>query len=227
MIRFDHVTKTYEGQRRAALSEIDVEIAKGEFVFLVGASGSGKSTFLRLILREQRPTKGKVFVAGREVDKLATWKIPAMRRQIGTVFQDFRLLPNKTVTENVAFALQVIGKPASTIKRVVPEVLELVGLEGKEAAPRRALRRRTAEGGDRQSLREPANDSHRRRTHWKPRPGDQRGNHEASRPHQSCGHHRADGHARLHDRRSDAQAGDRTRRRIRRRDQTRGVYGYQ
>ena len=133
MIRFDHVTKTYEGQRRAALSEIDVEIAKGEFVFLVGASGSGKSTFLRLILREQRPTKGKVFVAGREVDKLATWKIPAMRRQIGTVFQDFRLLPNKTVTENVAFALQVIGKPASTIKRVVPEVLELVGLEGKGA----------------------------------------------------------------------------------------------
>ena len=94
MIRFDHVTKTYDGQRRAALSEIDVEIAKGEFVFLVGASGSGKSTFLRLILREQRPTKGKVFVAGREVDKLATWKIPAMRRQIGTVFQDFRLLPS-------------------------------------------------------------------------------------------------------------------------------------
>jgi cell division transport system ATP-binding protein len=129
VIRFDHVTKTYDGQRRAALSEIDVEIEKGEFVFLVGASG--KSTFLRLILREQRPTKGKVFVAGREVDKLATWKIPAMRRQIGTVFQDFRLLPNKTVTDNVAFALQVIGKPASTIKRVVPEVLELVGLQGK------------------------------------------------------------------------------------------------
>ena len=131
MIRFDNVTKTYDGQRRAALADIDVEIAKGEFVFLVGASGSGKSTFLRLILREQRPTKGRVFVAGRELNNLATWKVPAMRRQIGTVFQDFRLLPNKTVTDNVAFALQVIGKPASTIKRVVPEVLELVGLHGK------------------------------------------------------------------------------------------------
>ena len=131
MIRFDNVSKTYDGQRRAALADVNVDIEKGEFVFLVGASGSGKSTFLRLILREQRATKGKVFVAGRELNKLATWKIPAMRRQIGTVFQDFRLLPNKTVTDNVAFALQVIGKPASTIRRVVPEVLELVGLDGK------------------------------------------------------------------------------------------------
>jgi cell division transport system ATP-binding protein len=131
VIRFENVSKTYDGQRRAALEDVTVDIDKGEFVFLVGASGSGKSTFLRLILREQRPTKGKVFVAGREVAKLHSWKIPAMRRQIGTVFQDFRLLPNKTVTENVAFALQVIGKPASTIRRVVPEVLELVGLEGK------------------------------------------------------------------------------------------------
>jgi len=131
VIRFDHVTKTYDGQRRAALADVTVDIEKGEFVFLVGASGSGKSTFLRLILREQRASKGKVFVAGRELSKLASWKIPAMRRQIGTVFQDFRLLPNKTVTENVAFALQVIGKPASTIRRVVPEVLDLVGLDGK------------------------------------------------------------------------------------------------
>ena len=131
MIRFEGVTKTYDGQRRSALEDVSVDIDKGEFVFLVGASGSGKSTFLRLILREQRATKGKVFVAGRELNRLHSWKIPAMRRQIGTVFQDFRLLPNKTVTENVAFALQVIGKPASTIKRVVPEVLELVGLEGK------------------------------------------------------------------------------------------------
>jgi cell division transport system ATP-binding protein len=131
VIRFDHVTKTYDGQRRAALADVTVDIEKGEFVFLVGASGSGKSTFLRLILREQRASKGKVFVAGRELNKLASWKIPAMRRQIGTVFQDFRLLPNKTVTDNVAFALQVIGKPASTIRRVVPEVLDLVGLDGK------------------------------------------------------------------------------------------------
>ena len=131
MIRFDNVSKTYDGQRRAALSGVSVDIEKGEFVFLVGPSGSGKSTFLRLILREQRSSKGKVFVAGRELNKLHSWKIPAMRREIGTVFQDFRLLPNKTVAGNVAFALQVIGKPSSTIKRVVPEVLDLVGLDGK------------------------------------------------------------------------------------------------
>jgi cell division transport system ATP-binding protein len=131
VIRFDNVSKTYDGQRRAALSGVSVDIEKGEFVFLVGPSGSGKSTFLRLILREQRSSKGKVFVAGRELNKLHSWKIPAMRREIGTVFQDFRLLPNKTVAENVAFALQVIGKPSSTIKRVVPEVLDLVGLDGK------------------------------------------------------------------------------------------------
>jgi cell division transport system ATP-binding protein len=128
VIRFESVSKTYDGQRRAALDRVNVDIDKGEFVFLVGASGSGKSTFLRLILREQRATRGKVFVAGIFQH---SWKIPAMRRQIGTVFQDFRLLPNKTVTDNVAFALQVIGKPPSTIKRVVPEVLELVGLDGK------------------------------------------------------------------------------------------------
>ncbi|HLT62032.1 MAG TPA: ATP-binding cassette domain-containing protein, partial [Microlunatus sp.] len=96
MIRFEGVTKVYEGQRRPALSEVDIDIEKGEFVFLVGASGSGKSTFLRLILREQRPTTGRVFVAGRELNRLHSWKIPSMRRQIGTVFQDFRLLPNKT-----------------------------------------------------------------------------------------------------------------------------------
>ena len=131
MIRFETVSKVYDGQRRAALADVDVEIEKGEFVFLVGASGSGKSTFLRLILREQRATKGRVYVAGRDLSKLHSWKVPGMRRQIGTVFQDFRLLPNKTVHENVAFALQVIGKSTSTINRVVPEVLDLVGLDGK------------------------------------------------------------------------------------------------
>jgi cell division transport system ATP-binding protein len=131
VIRFETVSKVYDGQRRAALADVDVEIEKGEFVFLVGASGSGKSTFLRLILREQRATKGRVYVAGRDLSKLHSWKVPGMRRQIGTVFQDFRLLPNKTVHENVAFALQVIGKSTSTINRVVPEVLDLVGLDGK------------------------------------------------------------------------------------------------
>jgi len=131
VIRFEKVSKTYPGQSRAALDNVSVDVEKGEFVFLVGASGSGKSTFLRLVLREYRPTQGRVYVAGKEIDRLAGWKVPSLRRQIGTVFQDFRLLPNKTAAENVAFALQVIGKPKSHINTVVPETLELVGLEGK------------------------------------------------------------------------------------------------
>ncbi len=101
-------------------------------MFLVGASGSGKSTLLRLLLREERPTGGKVFVAGKDLSTLSTWKVPYLRRQIGVVFQDFRLLPNKTVFENVAFALQVIGKPKHHIVTTVPDTLELVGLGGKE-----------------------------------------------------------------------------------------------
>jgi cell division transport system ATP-binding protein len=132
VILFDSVTKLYASQTRPALDNVSLEIEKGEFIFLVGPSGSGKSTFLRLVLREERPTSGQVWVLGKELNRLSNWKIPAMRRQIGTVFQDFRLLPNKTVFENVAFALEVIGKPSSQIKRVVPEVLEVVGLEGKE-----------------------------------------------------------------------------------------------
>ena len=131
MIRFENVTKSYPGQQRSALDSISLEIEKGEFVFLVGTSGSGKSTFLRLVLREARPTSGRVFVAGKEINRLANWKVPKLRRDLGTVFQDFRLLPNRTVTENVAFALQVIGKSKSEIDRVVPETLELVGLDGK------------------------------------------------------------------------------------------------
>jgi cell division transport system ATP-binding protein len=131
VIRFDKVTKTYPGQKRAALDRVDLEINKGEFVFLVGSSGSGKSTFLRLILREARPTSGNVYVAGKEINKLSSWKVPKLRRQVGTVFQDFRLLPNKTVTENVAFALQVIGKSRHEINQLVPETLEMVGLDGK------------------------------------------------------------------------------------------------
>ncbi|MGI8887913.1 MAG: cell division ATP-binding protein FtsE [Nocardioidaceae bacterium] len=130
MIRFEKVTKSYGGHL-PALDTVDVDIDKGEFVFLVGESGSGKSTFLRLVLREARPTDGRVYVAGKEINRLASWKVPGLRRQIGTVFQDFRLLPNKTVSENVAFALQVIGKPKGAINRVVPETLRLVGLDGK------------------------------------------------------------------------------------------------
>ena len=132
MIRFDDVTKIYNGTQRPALSQVSLEVTKGEFVFLVGTSGSGKSTFLRLALREEKPTKGIVRVSGKDIAKLSSWKVPQLRRTIGVVFQDFRLLPNKTVFENVAFALQVIGKPRHAIAATVPEVLELVGLEGKE-----------------------------------------------------------------------------------------------
>ncbi len=132
MIRFDNVTKLYPTQTRPALDDCTLEIEKGEFVFLVGASGSGKSTMLRLMLREERPTIGSVHVLGKDLNRLSSWKVPALRRQMGTVFQDFRLLPNKTVFENVAFALDVIGKPKHQIAQVVPEVLELVGLAGKE-----------------------------------------------------------------------------------------------
>jgi len=132
VITFDDVSKVYPGQKKAALRHVNISIDKGEFVFLVGASGSGKSTFMRLILREYRPTSGRIYVAGKDLSQLRQWKVPALRRQIGTVFQDFRLLPGKTVFENVAFALQVTGRPMAEIRRTVPEVLELVGLKGRE-----------------------------------------------------------------------------------------------
>jgi len=131
VIRFEKVTKTYPGQGRPALEQVSVDVEKGEFVFLVGQSGSGKSTALRLILRETRPSAGRVYVAGKEINRLAGWKVPRLRRQIGTVFQDFRLLQNKTVAENVAFAMQVTGHGRSEIVSRVPETLELVGLDGK------------------------------------------------------------------------------------------------
>lgn len=132
MIRFENVSKVYERGARPALDRVSLEVGRGEFVFLVGASGSGKSTFLRLVMREERPTAGKVVVAGKDLSTMSTWKVPHLRRQIGVVFQDFRLLPNKTVFENVAFALQVIGQPRHHIMTTVPDTLELVGLGGKE-----------------------------------------------------------------------------------------------
>lgn len=132
VIRLENVTKVYARGARPALDAVDLEIERGEFVFLVGASGSGKSTLLRLVLREERPTGGRIVVAGKDLSTLSTWKVPHLRRQIGTVFQDFRLLPSKTVFENVAFALQVIGKPKHHIMATVPDTLELVGLGGKE-----------------------------------------------------------------------------------------------
>ena len=133
MIRLDHVSKVYPTATKPALNDVTVDVDKGEFVFLVGSSGSGKSTFLRLLLKEEMPSGGSVFVAGKDLARLSHWKVPTLRRQIGCVFQDFRLLPTKTVFENVAFALEVIGKPKHTIEKVVPEVLDLVGLQGKES----------------------------------------------------------------------------------------------
>lgn len=132
MIRFENVTKRYRGTQRPALSGVDFEIARGEFVFLVGASGSGKSSCLRLILREDVPSSGRIAVLGRDLRTLANRKVPYFRRHIGSVFQDFRLLPSKTVSQNVAFTLQVTGSSRAFIQQAVPEVLALVGLDGKQ-----------------------------------------------------------------------------------------------
>ncbi len=131
VIEMQHVTKLYPASSRPALEDVTTEIDKGEFVFLIGSSGSGKSTFLRLLLKEEDPTSGTVRVNGQTLNTMSKWKVPKLRRTMGCVFHDFRLLRNRTVAENVAFALEVINKPHRTIKRVVPEVLEMVGLEGK------------------------------------------------------------------------------------------------
>ncbi|GAA1848862.1 cell division ATP-binding protein FtsE [Microbacterium koreense] len=132
MIRFENVTKRFRGTPRPALNEVDFEVQRGEFVFLVGASGSGKSSCLRLILREETASAGRVVVLGRDLRTLSNRKVPYFRRHIGAVFQDFRLLPNKTVFQNVAFTLQVIGSSRGFVQQAVPEALALVGLAGKE-----------------------------------------------------------------------------------------------
>lgn len=132
MIKLENVTKTYKGHSETpALRDCSIEITKGEFVFLVGPSGSGKSTFLRLLNKEETPDAGKIWVAGKDVGNLPSWKVPYLRRNLGCVFQDFKLLPNKTVHQNVAFALQVIGTPKSVIANQVPQILDIVGLGEK------------------------------------------------------------------------------------------------
>ena len=130
MIRLREVTKVYEGGT-VAVRDISLDIQKGEFVFLVGPSGSGKSTLVRLLLRQETVTRGTIWVAGKDITQLPAWKVPFLRRSVGTVFQDFKLLPNKTVGENVAFALEVLGRPRAVIGPQVDQVLELVGLSDK------------------------------------------------------------------------------------------------
>jgi len=133
MIKFDNVSKVYKSEV-VALRDACLDIQKGEFVFLVGASGSGKSTILRLMNREETPEKGRIWVAGKDIGELSSWKVPFLRRNIGCVFQDFKLLTGRTVAENVAFALEVIGRPKHVIKTQVPAILELVGLSKKLAS---------------------------------------------------------------------------------------------
>lgn len=146
MIRLDNVTKVYEGGTVAA-NDISLDIQKGEFVFLVGESGSGKSTLIRLMLRDEPVTRGKIWVAGKDITTLPRWKIPFLRRSVGTVFQDYKLLPNKTVKENVAFALEVLGRPSSVIGPQVDQVLELVDLADKAGRYPRQL-----SGGEQQRV---------------------------------------------------------------------------
>jgi cell division transport system ATP-binding protein len=130
VIRLEDVSKVYPGGH-SAIRGANADIAKGEFVFLVGPSGSGKSTVLRLLNKEEEPTEGRIFVAGKDIAKLSSWKVPMLRRNIGSVFQDYKLLPNKTVAQNVSFALEVIGRPRHVIRTQVPAICELVGLADK------------------------------------------------------------------------------------------------
>jgi cell division transport system ATP-binding protein len=130
VISLQNVTKVYKNSV-TALEDVSADVEKGEFVFVVGASGSGKSTLIRLLIKEEEATRGDVFVAGKNLEKLTSWKVPYLRRNIGTVFQDYKLLQDKTVFENVAFALEVIGKPKHVIDQRVPEILDYVGLGDK------------------------------------------------------------------------------------------------
>jgi len=131
LITLKNVTKYYPNHKEPAVRDVSFHIKRGEFVFLVGPSGSGKTTLIKLMLREILPTSGEINIAGIDVVHLRNWKVPYLRRNIGCVFQDFKLLPNKTVFENVAFALEVLGKPRAVIEAQVPEVLKLVGLGEK------------------------------------------------------------------------------------------------
>lgn len=147
MILLDRVTKTYGKNSKPALNRVSVHVSAGEFVILVGTSGAGKSTLLKLLTREEKPSSGKIIVGGIDYDNLKDKHIPLLRRKIGVVFQDFKLLPNRTVFENVAFALEIAGMTNREIKATVPKVIELVGLKGKEKSFPHQL-----SGGERQRV---------------------------------------------------------------------------
>src|SRR5690606_33596382 len=146
MILFDRVTKAY-GKKGPALERINLHVENKEFVVIVGQSGAGKSTLLKLLTREEKPTSGKIIVGGIDYERLRDRDIPYLRRKIGTVFQDFKLLPNKTVFENIAFALEIVGMGNREIRHTVPKVIDLVGLKGKEDSYPREL-----SGGERQRV---------------------------------------------------------------------------
>ena len=147
MILLDRVTKTYSKAMGPALNRISIHVEPKEFVIVVGQSGAGKTTLLRLLTREERPTSGKIIIGGIDYDKLKDKDIPMLRRKIGVVFQDFKLLPNKNVFENVAFALELVGASRKEIKNTVPKVLEIVNLKGKEKNMPQEL-----SGGERQRV---------------------------------------------------------------------------
>lgn len=147
MILLDRVTKVYGKGNSPALDRISLNVQSKEFVIVVGHSGAGKSTLLKLLTREERPTSGKIIIGGIDYDKLKDKSIPLLRRKIGVVFQDFKLLPNRTVFENVAFALEIVGMSSHEIKHTVPKVLDIVNLKGKENSMPREL-----SGGERQRV---------------------------------------------------------------------------
>jgi cell division transport system ATP-binding protein len=130
IVELRDVTQVYPGGH-VGLERVSLKVARGEFLFLVGPTGCGKSTFIKLLLRDMAPAAGQVLIAGRDINQLSRKRVPYLRRRIGTVFQDYKLLPNRTVYDNVAYALQVIGEPRAEIRRKVPEVLRLVGLASK------------------------------------------------------------------------------------------------
>jgi cell division transport system ATP-binding protein len=132
MILLDRVTKSYDKKTKPAISRISMHIEPREFVILVGASGAGKSTLLKMLTREEKPDSGKIIVGGIDYDDLKDKQIPFLRQKLGVAFQDFKLLPTRTVFENVAFALEIVGMPGREIRNTVPKVIELVGLKGKE-----------------------------------------------------------------------------------------------